>query len=212
MELLIENFLSLNSYCPLPKLGTLELKQQSAVIRIGENMMTAPMQKIILNPVQKTAEKFIEFIARKKRIDKNKAAEELISYCDELMALEKEKEISLNQTGIFFINEIGQLNFRQKQIPFEYTPKVSLKRVIHPNRTHRITVGDKEHEATFSSDFAESDNKIIQSRWWIWAAALALIAVASLFYYKTIYTAASGYGNVNNVTPLSADQTYKLVN
>ena len=67
MESLIENFLLRNNHCPLPKIGTLELKVKSAQLQTGENIITSPYPSISLSKKEKSADSFIHFIAQKKR-------------------------------------------------------------------------------------------------------------------------------------------------
>lgn len=212
MDELIENFLLQNSYCPLPQLGTLVLKQESAAVKVGENIMSAPVQKISLTPVQKPTEKFVEYIAQKNGTDSQDAAELLMNYCQQILNLGKEQEIVLNQSGIFFITPEGQPGFRQKPLPAEFTPQVKLRKVIHPNRVHKITIGDKERSTTFTSETSESGLELKSGKWWIWAAALALLGVAAVVYYQSFLSNDSGFGNAGHIQPSSDVQNYKLVN
>ena len=214
METLIENYLLKNHYCPLPSLGALELKEISASVRFGENILLPPYQKISFNTKEKIADEFISYIAFKKGIDEQTASQKLMAYCKNISTLDHRKEKKINHTGTFYIDNDGSLSFKQQELPEEFLPTVSLQRVIHPNSIHRIRVGDRERTSAFMKSYFQGIKKIKRSTWWIWAVLLTATAIASCFYYYKINPLNSSlFGNGTPVTP-SAPQvkTYKAVN
>ena len=212
METLIEHYLLRYNYCPLPSVGSLELMETPASIRLGENIITAPSPKISFVAKERTAEDFISYIASKKGIEHTQASEILIDYCNGINNLDQRQEKRIYHTGTFFIDNDGSLSFKQFVLPEEFLPSVSMHRVIHPNSVHQIRVGDKEHTSEFMSDYFKSISKIKRSTWWIWAIALAAVAIAACIYYYSANSFINGFGNGNSVNPSTQVKTYKAIN
>lgn len=211
MESLIENFLLRHNHCPLPKIGTLELKEKSAQLQTGENIITAPYPLITLSKKEKSAHSFIHFIARKKGIDEARATQELIEYCQEIINLDHRKEIKLNHTGKFYIDHDGTLSFRQDEIPDEFLPAITIQKVIHPNSVHNVRVGDKEHTNDFMKNQLKKFVAIKKSTWWIWAILLLLISLVAIGYYVKFNKVDESFGNGSKVKSVTEIKTYRAV-
>ena len=212
MESLIENFLLRHNYCPLPKVGTLELKSNGAQLQTGENIITAPCPTISLSKKEKTADTFIHYIAKKKGIDETRASQELIEYCQDIINLDHRKEIKLNHTGKFYIDHDGTLDFRQDEIPGEFLPAITVQKVIHPNAVHNVLVGDQEHTNDFMKNQLKNFVTIKKSTWWIWAVLLTLIATAVIIYHIKFNEAGGSFGNGIKVNPSTEVKTYRALN
>lgn len=212
MESLIENFLLRHNHCPLPKIGTLELKENSAQLQTGENIITAPYPSIILSKKEKSANSFVHFIAQKKGIDEARATQELIEYCQEIINLDHRKEIKLNHTGKFYIDHDGTLCFRQDEIPDEFLPAITIQKVIHPNSIHSVRVGDKEHTNDFMRNQLKNFVTIKRSTWWIWALLLSAIAAVSIVYYINFNQVGNSIGNSKKVNSSTEVKTYRAIN
>ena len=212
MESLIENFLLRHNYCPLPKVGTLELKSKGAQLQTGENIITAPYPFISLSKKEKTAVTFIHYIAKKKGIDETRASQELIEYCQDIINLDHRKEIKLNHTGKFYIDHDGTLDFRQDEIPEEFLPAITVQKVIHPNSVHSVRVGDQEHTNDFMKNQLKNFVNIKRSTWWIWAVLLALIATAAIVYHIKFNETGGSFGNGNKLNPSTEVKTYRALN
>jgi hypothetical protein len=212
MESLIENFLLRHNYCPLPKVGTLELKSKGAQLQTGENIIIAPCPSISLSKKEKTADTFIHYIAKKKGIDETRASQELIEYCQDIINLDHRKEIKLNHTGRFYIDHDGTLDFRQDEIPEEFLPVIIVQKVIHPNAVHNVLVGDQEHTNDFMKNQLKNFVTIKKSTWWIWAVLLTLIAAAAIIYHIKFNEAGGSFGNGIKVNPSTEVKTYRALN
>jgi nucleoid DNA-binding protein len=212
MESLIENFLLRHNHCPLPKVGTLELKQKSAELQTGEHVIKAPFPFISLSKKEKSAASFIHFIAKKKGIDETRASQELIEYCQDIINLDHRKEIKLNHTGKFYIDHDGTLDFRQDEIPEEFLPSITVQKVIHPNSVHSVRVGDKEHTNDFMKNQLKNFVTIKRSTWWIWAVLLTTIATVAIVYHIKFNQAGGSFGNSKKVTPSTEVKTYRAIN
>ena len=212
MESLIENFLLRHNHCPLPKIGTLELKEKSAELQTGENVIKAPFPSISLSKKEKSAASFIHFIAKKKGIDETRASQELIEYCQDIINLDHRKEIQLNHTGKFYIDHDGTLDFRQDEIPEEFLPAITVQKVIHPNAVHSVRVGDQEHTNDFMRNQLKNFVTIKKSTWWIWAVLLTLIATAAIVYHFKFNQMGGSFGNGIEVKPSTEVKTYRALN
>ncbi len=212
MESLIENFLLRHNHCPLPKIGTLELKVKSAQLQTGENIITSPYPSISLSKKEKSADSFIHFIAQKKGIDPTLATQELIEYCQDIINLDHRKEIKLNHTGKFYIDHDGTLDFRQDDIPEEFLPAITVQKVIHPNSVHSVRVGDQEHTNDFMRNQLKNFVTIKKSTWWVWAVLLTLVAAAAIVYHVKYNQVGGSFGNSTKVKTSTEVKTYRALN
>lgn len=73
----------------------------------------------------------------------------------------------LNQTGCFFINDQGILDFKQNDVIDQFNEILIAKRVIHPNQKHSVLVGDEEKSNVFMSEYLNKNNKVSISKWWV---------------------------------------------
>jgi len=96
----------------------------------------------------------------------------------------------LTATGQFYVNELGQLQFKQEEIPDEFNPPVAIKRVIHPSAVHRIRVGDQEKGSDeMKEELQQNKNKKKSNAWMIWLFVLLILSgavFAGLWYAEEI--------------------------
>jgi len=212
MELLIESYLLRHKQCPLPKIGTLMLKENGAQLQTGENLIRAPYPSVTLSKKENPADPFVNYIARRQGIDTSKAALQLIDYCNNIINLDHRKEIQLSHTGKFYVDHDGTLDFRQDNIPEEFLPVLSVQKVIHPNAVHKVRVGDREHTADYMKNQLKNFVTIKKSTWWIWAALLTITAAGAIVYYFKFNPINGSFGNGIKIKPATEVKTYRAVN
>ncbi|MEY4702396.1 MAG: hypothetical protein RIR96_293 [Bacteroidota bacterium] len=190
MENLISTYLYKNQYCPLPGIGTLTIVHESAQLKSDEQIMLAPKQNIVLQPFETDPEHFIQFISRRSNKSLESAKSELLGFCASLTDLDTFSKWQLTATGQFYVNELGQLQFKQEEIPDEFNPPVAIKRVIHPSAVHRIRVGDQEKGSDeMKEELQQNKNKKKSKAWMIWLFVLLILSgavFAGLWYADEI--------------------------
>ncbi|MEN9964804.1 MAG: hypothetical protein RL582_1899 [Bacteroidota bacterium] len=190
MEKLISAFLFKNQYCPLPGVGTLTLVHESAQIKSDEHILLAPKQNIVLQSFESDPSVFIQFISRRKNKSIESASTELHAFCNSLSTMGSLSKWELPSTGQFFVNESGQLQFRPEELPEDYSPSVTINRVVHPSAVHKIMVGDHEKGSDeMLEELQQNKTKKGSKAWIIWLTLMILLlgaAFAGLWFAEDI--------------------------
>ncbi len=210
MEDLIEQYLFQYNQCPLPSIGSLHMKDASAISWHGDNKLSAPVPYIELTETENPADHFIRFIATRKKISRGEASILLQQYCADLLKLTAYKEMKLQNAGRFYIDTYGKLVFKQEAAPKEFLPSVQAQRVLHPKTaTHNIRVGDTETTSAVMTEFYSDKGKTKKDFWWIWAFALMAIAAVALYFYFKDHQTSENFGNVQPIDTAPMHETYK---
>ncbi|MEO6668472.1 MAG: hypothetical protein ABIN36_03280 [Ferruginibacter sp.] len=210
MEELIEQYLFQHKVCPLPSIGSLQIKEGNAVAWHGDNKLSAPVPQIELIKTEIPAEHFIAFIAASEKISIGEASLTLQKYCLELQKLNTYKEMKLEHAGRFYIDQSGSLVFKQQTLPKEFLPSVSVQRVVRSkSASHNLRVGDNETTSEYMTEYYSGKEKIKKERWWIAALLLTAIAAAGLYLYFKEHSYTEKFGNVQPTTISPIESTYR---
>jgi nucleoid DNA-binding protein len=195
MQELIASFLFQNNSCPLPGLGTLSVRTSGAVSDFTEKKIGPPTPEIRFDPNESNAAALLGYLARKTNSAPMDALEALKQYCNELKSdISTNQAASLPGVGKFYVDANGKLGFTPEVIPAGFLKPVPAERVIHPEASHAILVGDKE---TTSTEMTEYFNETVvkKDRWWIWATLLGVVGLIILLYYFTDLDRNALFGN-----------------
>ncbi len=200
MEALLINYLFINKKCPLPGVGALHLVNTNASSAIGEMTITAPAPAIRFNNSEIPATHLIHYIATHNGISIDESITTLNNYCNRLNSLEADSELPIEGAGKFFVDADGNLDFTQTELNASFLPVVKAQRVIHPNESHSILVGDTQTTNTVMSDFYNEEEVKPRQRWWIWALAIFAVAVMVLLIYFNDKNSNGSFGNAQSYT------------
>ena len=210
MEELIEQYLFQHKVCPLPLIGALRIKEGTAVAWHGDNKLSAPVPQIELAKTEMPAEHFIAFIAARERISVGEASLTLQKYCLELQKLNSYKEMKLDHAGRFYIDQKGELEFKQESLPKEFLPSVSIQRVTRSKAaSHNLRVGDNETTSEYMAEYYSGKEKSKKENWWIAALVLTAIAAAGLYFYFKDHSYTEQFGNGQPVITSPIEHTYR---
>jgi len=210
MEDLIELYLFKNKQCPLPSLGVLKIIDCNAVAQFSEGRIDAPLPTIKLFETPMPSDDFIEFIAAKRNISAAESSALLKQYCNTLQNMDAYNEKKLPNAGKFYVNADGNLVFKTIELPKAFLPDISVQRVIHPTSSHAMVVGDKETTSTEMAAYYSDAEAMSKDRWWIWAAALAVVSSAVLFFYFNDKPDINHFGNTQKIEILPEAKTYSI--
>ena len=210
MEDLIELYLFKNKKCPLPSLGVLELMDTSAVALYSKGKIEAPVPSIKLVEQEMPVDDFVKFIASKKNISKDEASTLLAQYCSKLQNMDAYGETKLPHAGKFYVNADGNLVFKSIEIPKVFLSELSVERVIHPATAHAMVVGDKETTTTEMAAYYSDIDSGTKDKWWIWAACLAVVAGALLFFHFRDQKNTIVIGNTEPIEISPVFKTYSI--
>jgi hypothetical protein len=210
VEHLLSDYLFRNKVCPLPTIGTLFIDHKSAILETAEKQINPPVPVIILKSVEIPAEELLNYIADENNITIEQASGLLSKYCNKLQDLDQYSELDLPHAGTFYVDN-NHLSFRQAGLPKEFFPPVYAERVIHPDASHAILVGDRETTNTVMSEFYNEEEVISRRRWWILPLLLFIAAVVTIIIYFNDNDHSSSMGNAKKVVPETETKSYNTI-
>ena len=200
MQHLITAYLFKNKKCPLPSVGALHIAEGNATSFFGEVKIAAPMPAIHFSTTEIPAAHFIKYIALQKNISVDDAALKLNEFCKPLQFMEADKEVALGDAGKFFTAADGILQFAPIEIPTGFLPPVTAQRIIHPNHSHAMLVGDTQTTNTEMSGYFSEEQILPKKRWWLWALLLMVLAALLIIIYYNDKKHNAAYGNAQSYT------------
>lgn len=209
MENLLTSYLYGNKVCPLPTVGALVLQAGSAMALPSEKKMLAPVPGILFVEREISADGLLQYIAAKKNIDQQQASDELSSYCSRLQDMQPYELISLGTAGSFNLNEEGQLQFKANELSRAFLPAVNAERVIHPDATHQMLVGDTQTNTTTMAGLLTTEDSTRRPQWVLAAIALGIAGVIGATIYFINHQPGSFFGNTQPVNATAAPATYQ---
>ncbi|MEO6404959.1 MAG: hypothetical protein ABIY51_15805 [Ferruginibacter sp.] len=209
MEQLLLDYLVSYTNCPLPAIGSLQIRHEPATVVAGDNIITAPRSVIYFDSKEISADRLLEFIARKRNVSISEASGMLSNFCNRLQEMDAYNEIELLPAGKFYIDADGSLQFKQVQPGF--SPAVPAVRVIHPQQSHTMLVGDTETDTAAMTAFYTADESAAKSRWWIWPLVLFVAATLVLVFYISDDLKSNSFGNATKASTNETGKTYRSI-
>lgn len=208
MEHLIANYLFRNNSCPLPSIGKLVLTEIPATVSLGAKRIEAPQSQIALVQGDFPAEDFVKYISSVEHVENDVARSRLQSFCEHLQKLDSYAETKIPNTGKFYVNAEGSLVFKHSAYPSFFLEAIPAEKVIHPDSSHSLLVGDTESNNVLMTEFFNVEDPAPRSRWWIAALLLAIVGLAIISLYYVNETNAGIFGNATKTPLPEAPQTY----
>jgi len=207
---LISAYLYRYGHCPLPGLGTLFMSTEPARVLHGEHKIAAPTQTIEFRTEHQPADRLISFISEIRNISYQEAKNYLESYCDNVKITVSGAEPGTRGPGHFHVDAEGELIFVPVKTNEAFHQDVKAERVVHPNESHQMLVGDRETTTTRMTEFYTESEPQRKSKWWIAALIIALLGIAMIVIY--MQRRQSGiFGNSSSVEVKAAEPTYKQI-
>jgi hypothetical protein len=209
MQDILATYLFQQKNCPLPGIGSLVVKEHAAAVMHGERKIKAPQPYIELSHQDIPATGLVKYIASEQKVSEDEAFSILKQYCRTLKYMGTHEEIKLPGAGHFHVSSDGNILFSADDIPAAYTLPVTAEKVIRPNDTHSMLVGDTETTNTVMNEFYSDDQPVSSNRWWIWAIVLAALSIAVIVFYINDSGANGSAGNGMKITPKPTVQAYR---
>ena len=194
MQKLLANYLFQYKNCALPQIGTLHIKTESAALEMGVQKIHAPVNKIIFSNEITDSKNVTEYIAANKNISFDEAAYQLKNISNEILSLKEGQEFLLDNVGVFTKSQNDKLLFEEVKEIEIFTPSVYAERVIHPDDSHAILVGDKETDRNSMTEFFTDSLAVENDKWWIWAIVIFVASSVMLFIYLNDDNKNSSFG------------------
>ena len=211
MQQLIANYLFQYKNCPLPQIGTLHILSASATSEIGTQKIIPPLHTISFSKVITDGKNLTEFIAANKKISIDEAAYQLKNISEEITNLKEVQEFALAGVGVFLRSQNDNLIFNQVQTDVPFAQPVYAERVIHPDDSHAILVGDKETDRNTMTEFFTETEPVKKNKWWIWAAAFFVLSIVLIFVYLNNENQNKSFGISHKYELNEASKQYKNI-
>ncbi|MFT3980933.1 MAG: hypothetical protein QM687_10720 [Ferruginibacter sp.] len=208
MENLLSSYLYQYRTCPLPDVGVLVLDPGTAKASQADKIMLAPVPSIRLEQKEVNPESLLQWMGTVNGLNAQQAADALQQFCNRLIQLQPDQQHAFSNAGFFSRQESGEIIFQPTVIPTAFLPEVPAERVIHPDATHSMLVGDTETDTGTMTDILFAEEKKKKLSWGWWAGGLAVAALAAIaFYYMS--APGSGFGSHQTMQPAVApDSVY----
>lgn len=151
-----------------------------------------------------------EYISGMENIPVWAAQNQLTDFCRRLQALDINAEMPLPDAGVFFKTAEGKLSFHSVAVPEVFLPDVDAVKVIHPDASHEILVGDRQTTSTQMAAYYSETVNAVKSRWWLWPLVLCLLAVSAIVLYYNSAGHNEGYGNLQRLEVEKQGASYQL--
>ena len=209
MQKLIANYLFQYGNCALPHIGTLHIKSEPAVSVLGVQQIHAPVNHILFSKDITDSKKLTEYIAVNKNISFDEAAYQLNNISAEILNLKEAADFSIPGVGVFTKSQNDKLSFTEVKVADYFTPPVYAERVIHPDDSHAILVGDKETDRNTMTEFLTETVPVKKNKWWLWAVALFVFSVVLILVYLNNENHNKSFGILNKYELNEASNQYK---
>ncbi len=195
MHTIITSYLFQHKACPLPGLGTLAVISKQAEYDFLNKSFLPPLQETIFNKEETEADLLVDYIAAKQNCSVITAIDLLGKFCNGLKhELSVNGNAAIKFAGTLLSEADGSIRFEQTALPAYLQVAVVAEKVIHPEATHTMLVGDRE---TTNLQMAEyyTETELPKNYWWVWVLVLFAIALAAIFIYINQSSLSSFFGN-----------------
>ena len=183
MENLLANFLFQYKYCPLPGIGTLVLSETEASYEYSEKSVSSPQAIIRLKNSELDPHPFEQYVSQVKSITEDEATRVINQFSEKLQNLDAYAELKVPCVGKFFVDADGQINFKQIPFPQYLRQPVHAEKVIRPDATHSILVGDKESNSAIMTEYYSTEPLKKKRTWQLAALLLFLLGLGTIAFY-----------------------------
>jgi hypothetical protein len=211
MQQLLADYLFQHKQCALPQIGTLHIKNVTASSIFGERKISAPIPVIEFNDDVHSTENVEAYIALQKNISRDEAAHQLTKMVEDIQALPLGQRFEIPNTGKFYKDENDKIGFIALEVPAHFLPQVVAERVVHPNDSHTMLVGETETNTAAMAEYYSEEEPAMKSKWWIFAIASFAVAAAAVGFYVSDKKADSFFGVSNKIEVEVADSTYRML-
>jgi nucleoid DNA-binding protein len=211
MQQLLADYLFQHKQCALPQIGTLQIKNVTASSIFGERKISSPVPVIEFNDDMHTTEHVEAYIALHKNITRDEAARQLKGMADEIQNLPLGQRLEIPNAGKFYKDENDKVGFIAVEATTHFLPQVAAERVVHPNDSHTMLVGETETSTAAMAEYYSEEEPAMKSKWWIFAIASFVVAAAAVGFYASSKSADSFFGAANKIEVGVADSTYRML-
>jgi nucleoid DNA-binding protein len=213
MQSLITSYLLQSGECSLAGIGTLRVYKASATIDNENKQIFPPSEEVIFKKENTSASPaLVKYIADKKSISLKEAENIYIDFCNECkQKIDAGEKVTLATIGSIQKGDDGKIYF-EKENGYPFYKPVSVEEIYQPPTTE-AKENEEESDLISENKFEEDHVLVRRSHWGWWAAILAAIALAAIFYQlKDRKFTSSSAGNQKHIITDSTSATYQVPN
>jgi hypothetical protein len=183
----VNKFFALHHHLVLPGIGNFKVETSDSQIDFANRTIVSAQNKITFGNDRLQPEKnFYNFLADELNINEEQATISFAIFTSEIRNdLDADKPVYFKGIGTLTREKSRTIAFQSETLPSFY-PVVTAEKIIRKNVGHTILVGEKEKTSDEMQTVLQQTQPIKKERWWIAAAVLAIIGVATIaFYYLT---------------------------
>lgn len=169
-----------------------------------------PTIYLSVNDSNISPEDFETYIADMENIPTWEAKNKLTDFCRHITGLPIHGEYPFASVGVFYKDPGNKIGFRSSPLPKTFAPDVKAEKVVHPNDSHEIIVGDKHTTTAAMTEFYTEKPVAAKGRWWIAALVIAITSFISIITYFNSQKHNQQSGNVQTVQPNNLTESYQL--
>lgn len=197
----------------MPGLGSVAVQRKAAISDFVDHVFLPPSYSFQWNQADTNPSPgFYKWLADELNTTEEEAALKVNEYVGELKReINAGKEINWEGVGIIRrgMDSGIELETGDKQLDFEQ--EVFAEKVIHPDSSHTILVGDEEKSSADMNQFLGlfQRKKITKHRLILWIAAFALVLF--IIYMSVTGWSPVSVSNKNGISPNDAPASYKEI-
>lgn len=185
---LLYKYLILHKSASVPGIGFFYIERIPASLDFANKVFIAPASKVNFKCQAAGGDnKIYAFILQEQKIGETEAISHFNNFVNNIKKnLEEHKSAELPGLGVLLQNNEGQIHFEAASQIINYFPAASAERLLRENTEHPILVGDTNRTNTQMKEMLVDDTEPLsqtKDHWWIFAIALGLIGIATIFYY-----------------------------
>ncbi|HEY8387956.1 MAG TPA: hypothetical protein VIK74_05100 [Parasegetibacter sp.] len=183
----------------LPGIGNFVMTQDAPVYNAADQTFEPPVWKAVLTDEQPaTPKELFAFIAGEKQVTELEAIQ-MFNGC----IFEIRQHIKSGRS--FYWKGIGELKagdsstqtiLDAETISLSFLKPVAARRIVRDNAVHTVLIGNQELTNVEVAEMKKNTGALGRQRWWVYAAAVAVIALILLFFhFYSLQTGQHPFGN-----------------
>ena len=195
MENCLVRYFSINNDCPLPGIGSLNSKEQHAVLDIIDKRIEAPKSFVQFSYNELNDAALINLIQAEYQCDYNTAKEKLTAYVKRFTDLKPMESISIGALGVLRKSNSNQFELDAFPNLTNYQKDIIATRLVKINAPHAILVGDRETTREAMQEFYVEKEVVWKSKWWIASIVILAISTALILIHYFYFNGNDRFGN-----------------
>lgn len=196
----------------LPGIGVVALQRHPAKAEIANHSFLPPGYSVLLEKTDSVpSEKLFSWLAFNFGITEHEAVIRFNEFIFKLNRQLKEgRRLLWHGVGTLQKEFSGEIKLTPDKKELPWLKEVIAEKVMRQNAEHTVLVGEAEKTSTEMQQLLQRDEKNPLHYWWLWPAAIILLAVIFLGWHFSEKNPGGAIGNNYKISPAEAPVGYNL--